>query len=75
MIVWSGSSLGSGGEIQLTDAMRLLAKEHGLWGYIYEGKTYDAGDKLGFLEATVELALKNPKLGPSFREYLKTLKL
>jgi UTP--glucose-1-phosphate uridylyltransferase len=66
---------GSGGEIQLTDAMRLLAKEHGLWGYIYEGKTYDAGDKLGFLEATVELALKNPDLGSSFRNYLKTLKL
>ena len=66
---------GSGGEIQLTDAMRLLAKEHGLWGYVHEGKTYDAGDKLGFLEATVELALKNEKLGPSFREYLKKLKL
>ncbi len=66
---------GSGGEIQLTDAMRLLAKEHGLWGYIYEGKTYDAGDKLGFLQATVELALKNAELGSPFREYLKTLKL
>jgi UTP--glucose-1-phosphate uridylyltransferase len=65
---------GSGGEIQLTDAMRLLAKEHGLWGYIYEGSTYDAGDKLGFLQATVELALKNSELGPPFREYLKTLK-
>ena len=55
--------------------MRLLAKEHGLWGYIYDGKTYDAGDKLGFLEATVELALKNADLGASFRNYLKTLKL
>src|SRR5271169_1033331 len=51
---------GAGGEIQLTDAMRILAKEQGLWAYIYEGISYDAGDKLGFLKATVELALQNP---------------
>jgi UTP--glucose-1-phosphate uridylyltransferase len=66
---------GSGGEIQLTDAMRILAKEQGLWAYIYEGISYDAGDKLGFLKATVELALLNPELGEAFRGYLKTLKL
>jgi UTP--glucose-1-phosphate uridylyltransferase len=66
---------GAGGEIQLTDAMRILAKEQGLWAYIYEGISYDAGDKLGFLKATVELALLNPELGGSFREYLKTVKL
>src|ERR1700744_5155850 len=47
---------GAGGEIQLTDAMRLLALERGLWAYIYDGVSYDAGDKLGFLKATVELA-------------------
>jgi UTP--glucose-1-phosphate uridylyltransferase len=66
---------GAGGEIQLTDALRLLAKEQGLWAYIYEGMSYDAGDKLGFLRATVELALQNPELGDGFREYLKTVKL
>ena len=66
---------GSGGEIQLTDAMKLLAKEQGLWAYIYEGVSYDAGDKLGFLIATVELALQNKKLGEPFRNYLKNLKL
>jgi UTP--glucose-1-phosphate uridylyltransferase len=63
------------GEIQLTDAMRLLAKEKGLWAYIYEGTTYDAGDKLGFLKATVEFALKNPEFRESFGAYLKGLKL
>jgi UTP--glucose-1-phosphate uridylyltransferase len=66
---------GAGGEIQLTDAMRLLAKEQGLWAYIYEGVSFDAGDKLGFLKATVELALQNKELGSDFRAYLKTLKL
>jgi len=66
---------GAGGEIQLTDGLRLLAKEQGLWAYIYEGISYDAGDKLGFLKATVELALLNDELGPAFRDYLKTLKL
>src|ERR1700722_1186549 len=66
---------GAGGEIQLTDAMRLLALERGLWAYIYDGVSYDAGDKLGFLKATVELALQNEELGKDFREYLKTLKL
>src|SRR6202162_2276809 len=66
---------GAGNEIQLTDALRLLVKEHGLWAYIYEGVSYDAGDKLGFLKATVEIALQNPEFGAAFRNYLKTLKL
>ena len=66
---------GSGGEIQLTDALKMLAKDEGLWAYLYEGATYDAGDKLGFLKATVEMALNNKSLGPEFREYLKGLKL
>jgi UTP--glucose-1-phosphate uridylyltransferase len=66
---------GAGGEIQLTDGMRILAKEQGLWAYIYEGISYDAGDKLGFLKATVELALQNEEFGRDFRAYLKTLKL
>jgi UTP--glucose-1-phosphate uridylyltransferase len=66
---------GAGNEIQLTDALRILAKERGLFAYIYEGISYDAGDKLGFLRATVEIALQNPEFGAAFREYLKTLKL
>jgi UTP--glucose-1-phosphate uridylyltransferase len=66
---------GAGGEIQLTDGLRLLAQEQGLWAYIYEGVSYDAGDKLGFLKATVEIALQNTEFGEEFRSYLKTLKL
>jgi UTP--glucose-1-phosphate uridylyltransferase len=66
---------GAGGEIQLTDGLRMLAKKEGLFAYIYEGKTHDAGDKLGFLKATVEIALKNPHFGAEFRKYLRDLKL
>src|SRR6202049_4079003 len=66
---------GAGNEIQLTDGLRLLAQEQGLWAYIYEGVSYDAGDKLGFLKATVELALQNQELGADFRRYFNTLKL
>ncbi|MGH9864551.1 MAG: UTP--glucose-1-phosphate uridylyltransferase GalU [Candidatus Acidiferrales bacterium] len=64
---------GRGGEIQLTDALRTLAREDGLWALVTEGKTYDAGDKLGFLKATVEFALKNPEFGDEFRAYLKSI--
>jgi UTP--glucose-1-phosphate uridylyltransferase len=66
---------GSGGEIQLTDALQALAHGPGLWAHVFEGKTHDAGDKLGFLKATVEFALKDAKLGPDFRDYLRELKL
>jgi UTP--glucose-1-phosphate uridylyltransferase len=66
---------GSGGEIQLTDALRMLATEKGLWAYVYEGKSYDAGDKLGFLKAAVEIGLGNEEFGEDFRAYLKSLKL
>ena len=66
---------GAGNEIQLTDALRILAREQGLWAYIYDGVSYDAGDKLGFLKATVEIALQNPEFGAAFHSYLKTLKL
>ncbi len=66
---------GAGNEIQLTDAMRILAQERGLWAYIYDGVSYDAGDKLGFLKATVEIALQNSELGADFRKYLKSLQL
>lgn len=66
---------GRGGEIQLTDALRLLAQESGLFAYVYEGKSYDAGDKLGFLKATVEIGLENKEFGEDFRDYLRGLKL
>lgn len=66
---------GAGGEIQITDAMRLLMKERPFYAVKLQGTRHDAGDKLGFLIATVEFALKREDLGPEFREYLKTLKL
>ncbi|MCL6559533.1 MAG: UTP--glucose-1-phosphate uridylyltransferase GalU [Firmicutes bacterium] len=64
---------GAGGEIQLTDALRVLAREEQVFGYAFSGRRYDAGDKLGYLIATVELALEREDLGPAFMEYLKTL--
>jgi UTP--glucose-1-phosphate uridylyltransferase len=67
--------LGAGGELQLTDGMKLLLKREKMYAYRYEGKRHDAGDKLGFLKATVEFALKRDDLGGPFREYLKGLKL
>jgi UTP--glucose-1-phosphate uridylyltransferase len=66
---------GSGGEIQLTDGLRHLLRNRPIYGYRFEGTRYDAGDKLGFLKATVEFALKRYDLGGPFREYLKTLEL
>jgi UTP--glucose-1-phosphate uridylyltransferase len=66
---------GAGGELQLTDGMRLLLKKEKMYAYVYEGRRHDAGDKLGFLKATVEFALKREGLGDEFREYLKGLKL
>jgi UTP--glucose-1-phosphate uridylyltransferase len=66
---------GRGGEIQLTDALRQLARKEGLYSYTFEGKSYDAGDKLGFLKATVELGLENSEFGDEFRAYLKTVPL
>lgn len=66
---------GAGGEIQITDAMRLLLKERPLYAVKLDGVRHDAGDKLGFLIATVEFALKREDLGADFRAYLKGLKL
>jgi UTP--glucose-1-phosphate uridylyltransferase len=66
---------GTGGEIQLTDGLCRLAEDNKLLACIYDGKTHDAGDKLGFLEATVDFGLKDPKLGKAFRAYLQGLKL
>jgi UTP--glucose-1-phosphate uridylyltransferase len=64
---------GAGGEIQLTDGIKALLKEENVFGYTFEGKRFDAGDKFGMLQATVEFALKRSDLGPQFREYLKGL--
>jgi UTP--glucose-1-phosphate uridylyltransferase len=66
---------GTGGELQLTDGMRLLLKQEKIYAYVYEGKRHDTGDKLGFLKATVEFALKRPDLGGAMKEYLRSLKL
>lgn len=66
---------GAGGEIQITDAMRSLLKKRPFYAVRFEGTRHDAGDKLGFLIATVEFALKRPDLAPDFIEYLRSLKL
>jgi UTP--glucose-1-phosphate uridylyltransferase len=70
-----GVKPGAGGELQLTDAIRALLKFEKVYGFRYEGRRHDAGDKLGFLKATVELALKREDLGPAFREWLKSVSL
>ena len=66
---------GAGGELQLTDGLRALLKREKLYGCVYEGRRHDTGDKLGFLKATVEFALKREDMGSDFREYLKGLKI
>jgi UTP--glucose-1-phosphate uridylyltransferase len=66
---------GSGGELQLTDGLKQLLRKEKIYGYIFDGKRYDTGDKLGFLKATVEFALKRDDLGADFRQYLKSLDL
>ena len=66
---------GAGGELQLTDAIKALLQHEKVYGFRYEGKHYDAGDKLGFLKATVELGLKREDLGPEFRAWLKSVRL
>ena len=62
---------GSGGELQLTDAIRALLAHERVFGFLYEGTRHDAGDKLGFLKATVEFGLQREDLGPKFREWLR----
>lgn len=64
---------GRGNEIQLTDALKVLAKEQAMYAYNFEGRRYDVGDKQGFLEATVEMALKRPDLRDKFLAYLKDI--
>jgi UTP--glucose-1-phosphate uridylyltransferase len=69
------TQLGAGGELQLTDGLRLLLEREKIYGYTFEGKRHDTGDKLGFLKATVEFALKRQDLGGDLRDWMKTLEL
>ena len=71
----ASTTAGAGGEIQLTDGLRALVQQRPVYGFRFEGKRYDAGDKLGFLKATVEFALQRDDLGPAFRSYLRSLHL
>ncbi len=64
---------GRGGEIQLTDALKVLAKEQTMYAYDFMGRRYDVGDKLGYLTATVEYALRRDDLRDKFMEYLRTI--
>jgi len=64
-------SPGKGGEIQLTDAMTLLANNEGLQAQSFDGQRFDAGDKFGFLQANIELVLRHPEIGPKLRQFLK----
>jgi UTP--glucose-1-phosphate uridylyltransferase len=64
---------GAGNEIQLTDGLKELARRRNVYSYVFEGKRYDVGNKLGFLEATVEFALDDKELGSTFKKYLKNL--
>ena len=62
---------GKGGEIQLTDALKTLGSQESIYAYNFEGRRYDVGDKLGFLEATIDFALKRPELRKGLIEYIK----
>ena len=64
---------GKGGEIQLTDALKVMAHNGNVYAYNFKGKRYDTGNKLGFLKATVEYALRRNDLGPAFKEYLSNM--
>ncbi|MBP3780813.1 MAG: UTP--glucose-1-phosphate uridylyltransferase GalU [Selenomonas sp.] len=64
---------GKGGEIQLTDALKMLARQDAVYAYDFVGKRYDVGDKLGFLKATVEFALRREDLGADFKSYLQEI--
>lgn len=71
--ILDNTSVGVGGEIQLTDAIRELSKSQDLYAYVFDGKRYDIGDKLGFLKANIEFALKRPELNSQLKDYLNSL--
>jgi UTP--glucose-1-phosphate uridylyltransferase len=64
---------GAAGEIQLTDALRELVRQGDFYGYVFKGRRYDAGEKLGYLKATVDYALRHPQLGADFRSYIEEI--
>ena len=66
---------GAGGEIQLTDALAKLVNEQPVLAYNFEGRRYDCGSKIGYLQATVEFGLQHPEVGPEFKEFLKTINI
>jgi len=66
---------GAGGEIQLTDALAKLVNEQPVLAYNFEGRRYDCGSKIGYLQATVEFGLQHPEVGPEFKEFLKTISI
>ena len=66
---------GKGGEIQLTDGLQLLLQQQKIYAYRFEGKRYDTGKPLGFLQASVELALHDPDIGADFRQFLRNVNL
>ena len=68
--VLESAAPGKGGEIQLTDALYRLLKKRQIYGFLFTGKRYDAGDKVGYLKATVDLALTNPQVSEQFKQYL-----
>jgi len=68
--VLSVAKPGKGGEIQLTDAIGTLLQSRPVYGFLFEGKRYDAGDKLGYLKATIDFAVKNPDLSEEFKSYI-----
>lgn len=65
--------IGTGGEIQLTDAMTELCKEHGFYGYLLNGQRFDCGDKVGFQQANLFFALQDPYIGPRLQDFIRTL--
>lgn len=71
--ILENTPLGAGGELQLTDAMKTLAQTSGIVGVDFTGKRYDMGNKLGILQANVEVGLKNSEFGDEFKEYLKKI--
>ena len=68
--ILEGIGPGKNAEIQLTDALQVLLKKRPIYGYVFKGKRYDAGDKIGYLKATVDLALKNPQVSEQLKKYL-----
>lgn len=69
--ILSHQEAGTGGEIQLTDGLKALNQQRKIFAYVFEGKRYDVGDRMGYLEATVDFALDRSDLGEEFREYLE----